>query len=192
MTGRLAELERLLPGEPVADDGRRGAPGEGVHHRHPDAVQAARHGVGPGLELAAGVQGGEHRGQRRLFGLLVRVDGNAAAVVLDRHRVIGMEGDVDASAEPGHRLVDGVVDHLPHQVVQAAGTGGADVHGGALAHRLETLEDGDVLGVVRGRALRCHGAPSIVSRRRPNVSGRVRQGAGSTAGSRVEAGPQCC
>ena len=38
------------------------------------------------------------------------------------------QGDVDAGAEAGHRLVDGVVDDLPDEVVQTGETGGADVH----------------------------------------------------------------
>ena len=44
-------------------------------------------------------------------------------------------------AVAGQRLVDRVVDDLVDQVVQAALTGGADVHAGPLADRLETLED---------------------------------------------------
>ena len=63
-----------------------------------------------------------------------------AAVLLQRHR--------DAGAVAGQRLVDGVVDDLPDQVVQAALAGGADVHAGALADRLEPLEDLDRGGVV--------------------------------------------
>ena len=51
-------------------------------------------------------------------------------------------------AVAGQRLVDGVVDDLVDQVVQAALAGGADVHAGALADRVETLEDGDRAGVV--------------------------------------------
>ena len=46
------------------------------------------------------------------------------------------------------RLVDRVVDDLPDEVVQAASTGGTDVHARALAHRLESFENVDVLGVV--------------------------------------------
>ena len=48
-------------------------------------------------------------------------------------------------------LVDRVVDRLPHQVVQAgAVVHVADVHAGALADRLEALEDGDALAAVAG------------------------------------------
>src|ERR1035441_7720713 len=51
------------------------------------------------------------------------------------------------------RLVDGVVHHLVDEVVEAHDPGRADVHAGALANRLEALEDSDVLGVVaRGSA----------------------------------------
>ena len=44
-------------------------------------------------------------------------------------------------AVAGHGLVDGVVDDLPDEVVEAARAGGADVHAGALADGLEALED---------------------------------------------------
>ena len=56
--------------------------------------------------------------------------------------------DLDAVAEAGQRLVDGVVHDLLHQVVQAALAGGADVHAGTLADGLEALEHLDRAGVV--------------------------------------------
>ncbi len=83
--------------------------------------------------------------------------GDAAAVVDHRDRVVDVDGDVDLAAVAGQRLVDGVVDHLVDEVVQPGLAGGADVHGGADAHRLQALEDADgprpVLsgGTVRGR-----------------------------------------
>ena len=58
----------------------------------------------------------------------------------------------DLGAEAGERLVDGVVDDLVDEVVQAQHAGRADVHAGALADRLEALEDRDVLRVVAGGA----------------------------------------
>ena len=59
----------------------------------------------------------------------------------------------------GQRLVDGVVDDLVDQVVQAALAGRADVHARPLAYRLEALEDGDGPRVVRqGCRLLLHNA----------------------------------
>ena len=62
---------------------------------------------------------------------------------------VGEERDRDARAVPGHGLVDGVVDHLVDEVVQARRAGRTDVHAGALAHGFEAPEHRDVFGVVR-------------------------------------------
>src|SRR5262249_30351623 len=62
--------------------------------------------------------------------------------------VVGLDRNGDLVAMARQRLVDGVVHDLPDQVVQAANADVADVHGGALANRLETLEHGDAGGVV--------------------------------------------
>ena len=74
--------------------------------------------------------------------------GMPRAVVDDRDRVVRVDRDLDRVAAAGQRLVDRVVDDLVDEVVQAAHAGRADVHARPLADRLETLEDGDVLGVV--------------------------------------------
>ena len=76
------------------------------------------------------------------------VDRDAAAVVDDGAAVVGVQDDADAVAVAGDRLVDRVVDDLVDEVVETARAGRADVHAGALANRLEPLEDGDVLGAV--------------------------------------------
>ncbi len=47
-----------------------------------------------------------------------------------------------------HRLVDGVVENLPDEVVQAGRPDAADVHARPPADGLEALEDGDVFGGV--------------------------------------------
>jgi hypothetical protein len=141
-------------------------------------VQAAGHLVAAAVaELAAGVEDGEHDLDGRLALLLHRRDGDAAAVVDDRDRVVGVDRDVDAVAMAGERLVDGVVNDLVDQVVQAPYTGRADVHAGALPHGLEALEDGDVLGVV-ARARRaglvgvvCQRVLHVMHTRRPGGRG---------------------
>ena len=97
----------------------------------------------------------------------VHVDRDATAVVLDPDAAVGEQGDPDGVAVAGQRLVDGVVDDLPHHVVQAALAGGADVHTGALADRLEALENGDgaagvgVLGGAVGLRSSDHVGPSF-------------------------------
>ena len=119
-----------------------------------DAVEAAGHLVAAAVaELAAGVQDGQHDLDGRLALLLHRVDGDAAAVVDDRDRVVGVDLDVDLAAVAGERLIDRVVDHLVDEVMQAAGPGRADVHARALADSLEPFQDGDVLCVVRALLL---------------------------------------
>ena len=112
------------------------------------AVQTARDLVAVLVELAAGVQFGQGDFRRTALGLVLVVHlqarGNAAPVVGDRHRVVGVDGDDDVVAVPGQGLVDGVVHDLEHQVVQAGAVGRvADVHAGALAHCFQAFEDGD-------------------------------------------------
>jgi hypothetical protein len=113
-------------------------------------VKTARDLVSLAAELAAGMQLRENDRERRESLVLDHVDGNSAAGVDDRDRVVGMDGDVDEIVAAGERLVDGVVDDLVDEVVEAPGTGGADVHPGAEPDRLEAFQDRDVLcGVIR-------------------------------------------
>jgi hypothetical protein len=84
----------------------------------------------------------------RALGLVLVVHlhagGDAAAVVDDGDRVVGVDGDDDVVAVAGQGLVDRVVDDLEDEVVQAGAVGRvADVHARALAHGLEAFEDLD-------------------------------------------------
>src|SRR5690606_22922847 len=65
--------------------------------------------------------------------------------------------DLDPAAVPTERLVHGVVDDLPDAVHQAATVGAADVHTRTLTHRLEALEDLEMVGgvVLSGLARGC-------------------------------------
>ena len=86
--------------------------GQRVDRRHADAVQTAGDLVAAAAELAAGVEHGHHELGRRAVLDRVDADRNAAAVVLDRDRVVVVDDDVDARAVTGEVLVDRVVDDL--------------------------------------------------------------------------------
>ncbi len=145
---RLAALEALVPVVAVHVDVQLKPLAERVDHRHTDAVQTAGHLVAGAAELAAGVQHREDDGGGGLVVLLHDPDGDAAAVVGNGDGVVGIDGDRDGAAVAGKRLVDGVVDHLVDEVMEASRPRGADVHAGPLADRLEALKDLDISGVV--------------------------------------------
>ena len=111
-------------------------------------MQAAGSRVGTAAELSAGVQLGEDDLDAGEPGLGFDVDRDAAAVVVDLHRVVRMQDDLDVVAEAGEGFVDRVVDNLPEAVHQTAGVGGADVHARALADGLEAFQHGEMPGGV--------------------------------------------
>jgi hypothetical protein len=61
-----------------------------------------------------------------------------------------VERDGDVVGVAVEVLVNGVVDDLPDEVVQALAVHAADVHRRAFADRLEAFEDGDVFGGIAG------------------------------------------
>ena len=159
-TGGLAALVALAPDAAVAFRLHIHPGRQGVDHAHADAVQAAGDLVAAAAELAAGVEDRVHH----LEGVLARLmpaHRHATAVVPVAHRPVGQQGDLDAVGEAGHGFVDGVVDDLPDQVVEAPHIRGADVHAGAPADGLQALEDLDALGGVAGA-----GAGALAASRR--------------------------
>ncbi len=141
--GRNPVAEFHAVGFSLAPYGEAQPLGQGIDHGHADAVQTARNLVRIVVELAAGVQFGhdDFGGRAPLFVIRMYPGGNAAAVVGDANGVVGMNGYRDVVAIAGQRLVDGIVHHLEHHVMQAGTIGGiADVHAGTLAHRIQTLE----------------------------------------------------
>ena len=145
-----------LAGDAAAEAGRPGVAvpvhldvqprGQRVDHRRPDPVQAAGSGVGAAAELAARVQPGHDQLDAGELGLRLDVDRDAAAVVAHLGGPVGVQDDLDPGAVPGQRLVHRVVEDLPQAVLQPAAVGGADVHAGPFADRVQALEDGKVPG----------------------------------------------
>jgi len=90
----------------------------------------------------------EDQFHRRDFPFGVQVHRDAPAVVPHRAGAVHVQGDLDAFAKPGQVLVNRVVQHLEHTVVQPALVRVADVHPRALAHRLQAFELVNLGGVV--------------------------------------------
>jgi hypothetical protein len=80
----------------------------------------------------------------------MEIDGNAAAVVDDRHAIVDVDFNLDLITEAGERLVDGIIHDFVNEVMQAPLTGVADVHSGALANRVEAFKDLNIIGTVMG------------------------------------------
>ena len=85
--------------------------------------------------------------------LALHVGRDAAAVVVDLHRAVVVQGHLDPGRVAGDALVGGVVDDLVDEVIDATAVGGADVHAGPLADSVETLEVREVVGPVHGLGL---------------------------------------
>ncbi len=133
---REAELGHLA----VAPDRHVESRRECVRHRYADAVQAARERIRAArglVELAARVQAREHDLDDRHAFFGMHAERDAAAVVLDRDRLVGVQRDRDLLAVAAERLVGRVVDDFLDDVQRILGTG---VHAGPLLDRLETLE----------------------------------------------------
>ena len=79
---------------------------QGIHHRHADAMQTARHLVTTGAEFATGVQHREHRLQGTLAGAGVHIGGDAPAVVAHRGGAVFSEHHNNAVAMARQRLIN--------------------------------------------------------------------------------------
>ena len=141
---RLAVLEADDVFLAAAPDAHQHPFGQGVHHRGADAMEAARDLVGILVELAAGMQAGQHHlGGRNTF-FFMHINGDAAAVITHGDRSVAVQRHLDARSEAGLRLIDSVVDDLEGHMVQArAVIGIPDVHARPLADGLQALEDRD-------------------------------------------------
>ena len=119
---RLALLEPLLPLRAVALDGGDQLLRQRVDDAGADAVEAAGGLVVALLELPAGVEHREDHLERALLRLRVLVHRDAAPVVRDGDGgAVGVKRHRDVRCVAVHRLVDGVVEDLPDEMVQPGG-----------------------------------------------------------------------
>jgi NADH/NAD ratio-sensing transcriptional regulator Rex len=96
------------------------------------------------------MQAGEHQFDDRRVFFRVQAERNAAAIVLDADRAIGVQRDLDLLAVAGQRLVGRVVQHLLDDVQRVVG---ARVHARALLDGLQALEHADRAFGIFGRVV---------------------------------------
>ena len=120
--------------------------GQGIHARHAHAMQAAGHFVRILVKLAASMQLGHHNLGSATLGLMFVVPfdtgRDTATIVCNRDGIIGVNGDVNFGAVTCQRFINGVVEHLEHQMMQAGAIGGVtDIHAGTLADSFQALKN---------------------------------------------------
>ncbi len=121
---------------------------ECVYATHAYAMEACGHLVGIAVELAARMELGHHHLDGADLFFRVDVRRNAASVVGHADAVARQNGNFDMVAESRESFVYRVVHDFPHQVVQAADVGRADVHGGADADCFKPFEHGNARAAI--------------------------------------------
>jgi hypothetical protein len=113
---------------------------ESVYHRYADAMQTTRDFVGIIVKFSAGMQNRHDDLSRRAPFLGVQINRDAATIVSNCHRFVGMNRDRNRIAISRQRLIDRVIDDLKNHVVKTGAViGVADVHARPLSNGLETL-----------------------------------------------------
>ena len=137
---RFSLLEPLLPLVSLALGGRNQLRGQGIDHAGPDPMEPPRRPVGTVLELAPRVKGGEDDFQSALSTLGMAIHRYPTAVVDDGdRRVVGVQRHLDLLRVAIHRLIHGVVQDFPDEVVQSWRSDATDVHAGSLTDRVESF-----------------------------------------------------
>ena len=145
---RLSLLVFLLIDMAVAIDLRCHVLRQGVHTADAHTMKSTRDLVTALVELTAGMQHSHHHFQSALVHLLMFIHRDTTSVVLHGDGVVFIDGYFDVFAVSCHRLVDGVVHSLVHQMVQSFFTDVTNIHSRALADGFESFQHLNVTGRV--------------------------------------------
>ncbi len=137
----LALLVFLLIDMAVAINLRQHVGGQGVDAAHTYAMKSAGNLIRVLIKLTAGVEHGHHDLKGALVQLLVLINRDTAAVILNGAAAVGIDGHLYVGAVAGHGFVDTVVNGLVDQMVQSFFAHVADIHGRTLAYSLQAFED---------------------------------------------------
>jgi hypothetical protein len=118
-------------------------------------MQAAGHLVGILIEFTAGVEDGhDDLGGRASFGTY-DAGRDAAAIILDTDRLVGMQGDTNLGTIAGENFVNGIIDGLENHVMKTRSVLGiTNIHTRALTDGIQTFEDLYAVLIINGMG--CH------------------------------------
>ena len=128
--------------------------GKRVHTLGTYTMQTAGILISPLAKLAAGMEIRQNQLHRRDLELGMYIYRDTASIIFDRNRAVHMDRDYDLLAEAGQMLVDRVIQHLKHTMMQTVFIRVANVHSWALANSLQTLQFinlGSVIFLASGR-----------------------------------------
>ncbi len=111
-----------------------------IHNRHTDTMETAGNLVSAAAKLSSRVEYRENRLERRLFGLRMSIDRYAATFIRNLNHFTRKKPDPDMRTEARHRLIDRVVDHFPYEMMQSLDRSTANIHTGALPHRVKSFQ----------------------------------------------------
>ena len=128
---------------------------ESINNRRTNAVQTAGNLIAAATELAASMQNGIYNSDCGKTSLLLYTDRDTASIILYVDDITRQDLYIDAVAVAGKRFVDRIIHDLVDEVVQAAWTGGTDVHTRAFPDSFQTFENLDLVRAVI-RIHMCH------------------------------------
>ena len=126
--------------------------GQGIDYRCTNPVQTAGNLVSAATEFSACVQDGKDNGDSRNAQFWLDAYRDASTVILDADDVARQQVHQNLGTMTCKDLVDCIVHNLIHQMMQTLWSGGTDVHTGTLAHRVQSLQDLNITGII----LLCH------------------------------------
>ena len=126
--------------------------GQGIDYRCTNPVQTAGNLVSAAAEFSSCVQDGKDNGDSRDAQFWLDADRNSSTVILDADDVARQQVHQNLGTMTCKDLVDCIVHNLIHQMMQTLWSGGTDVHTGTLAHRVQSLQDLNITGII----LLCH------------------------------------
>ncbi|EKD30473.1 MAG: hypothetical protein ACD_78C00047G0003 [uncultured bacterium (gcode 4)] len=125
--------------------------GKSIYHRCSYSMETSGYLV-PALrssELSSGVKHRHNRLKSGFTRLWVDIYGNTATIIPDRYGSVRVHGNRDMFRMTRHRLIDGVINNLPNEVMKSLFVGLPDVHTGSFSYRLKTLKNLYITTIVR-------------------------------------------